>query len=400
MKHFSKGFTLIELMIAVVLVVIITSTVYFGISSALDSWAYSRDRLSLQKVLSETIDRVINGSVGQYGLKDSLEIVSAGRRELEFVPPWIDDTHSVANLGFIYTMNRHLKPGSAVPVGQIHLPESAEWHLVPVSLVQQENLESSQVKLTLAAPEGSELRFIYHPDAELDPDTVKKIYWKDSKQVFLEDINGTECLSKNLFDVEITDMQIKYYNNANQLVTDREWTDVDDLPVITGIEVTLQAALGENKQNLTSFVSLRNAPMRTGYLSIKKGTKIHIPDGKNIRTLVITNLSGVGNKDQLQVEATPRGGKTWRVTAEFEKIGNAKPVMSVVTVEYPPETVVYTDYPKSSVDLGINLTLLDSAGKFDYDDDEDVDDTVVLEGDVQLEVTEMDIKGAGLFVRP
>ena len=72
----------------------------------------------------------------------------------------------------------------------------------------------------------------------------------------------------------------------------------------------------------------------------------------------------------------------------------------MITVDYPPGTPIYTDYPKSSVDLGINLLLLDSSGMFDYDDDDDVDDTVILEGDVDLEVTEMSVKGAGLFVRP
>src|SRR3989338_8644694 len=206
----NKGLTLLELMLAVVLIVIITSSVYFGISTALDSWAYSRDQLSLQKVLSETMDKVINGKAGEYGLKDSLEIVSAGRDEIQFVAPWIDDTHSTANLDFIYTLNRHLKPGAAVPIGQIRLPESKEWHLVPVSLVGLESSALSQAKLTLKTPEGSDLRFIYHPDVELDPDTARKIYWKaDSKEVFLEGLDGTESLSKNLFDVEITDMRMR-----------------------------------------------------------------------------------------------------------------------------------------------------------------------------------------------
>ena len=250
-----KGFTLLELMISVVLIVIITSAIYFGISSALDSWSYSRDQLSMQKVLSETMDKVINGAQGQYGLKDSLEIVSAGRNELEFVAPWIDDSHSVANLDFIYTLNRHIKPGASVPVGQILLPESKEWHLVPVSMVQKESEDTSQVKLMLKAPEGSDLRFIYHPDVDLEPDTAKKIYWKpDAKQVFTEATDGTESLSKNLFDVEITDMQMKFYNNTNTLVTDREWTDTGDLPVITGVEVMLEASLGDHKQSLKRLV--------------------------------------------------------------------------------------------------------------------------------------------------
>ena len=50
--------------------------------------------------------------------------------------------------------------------------------------------------------------------------------------------------------------------------------------------------------------------------------------------------------------------------------------------------------------MGLNLLTLGTNGLYDYDDDEDIEDFVVLEGDVMLEVTKMDIEGAGLFVRP
>src|SRR3990167_1584084 len=74
-----KGFTLIELLISIVLIVIISSAVFFAVQGSLDSWSWCRDQLSLQKVLAETMDTVISGSVQSFGLKDSLEIVSAGR---------------------------------------------------------------------------------------------------------------------------------------------------------------------------------------------------------------------------------------------------------------------------------------------------------------------------------
>ena len=71
-----------------------------------------------------------------------------------------------------------------------------------------------------------------------------------------------------------------------------------------------------------------------------------------------------------------------------------------MVVEYPPDTPVFMDFPKSGADLGLNLKLLGTDGLYDYDDDEDVEDTVKLEGHVELEVTEMNMKGAGLFMRP
>ena len=100
------------------------------------------------------------------------------------------------------------------------------------------------------------------------------------------------------------------------------------------------------------------------------------------------------------MEALPNSGTAWRLTVEFERHGSSKPVIKKINVEYPPGTAVYTEYPKVSIDLGVNLTLLGQDGLYDYDDDEDVSDVVMLEGDVVLSVDEMNIEGAGLFVRP
>ena len=140
--------------------------------------------------------------------------------------------------------------------------------------------------------------------------------------------------------------------------------------------------------------------MRTGFLTLHKGMHIPIPDSKMIKALMITNLAGITNGDILKLEALPRVGDAWKITIQFDRRGSAKPVIGKITVEYPPGVIQYTEEPKVPVELGVNLLLLGKDGLYDYDDDEDVDDTVILEGDVVLNVTEMEIKGAGLFVRP
>jgi hypothetical protein len=369
--------------------------------SALESWTYSRDELSLQKVLTDTMDKLIVGNPGNFGLKDSLEMISAGRESVEFVPPWVDETHSLEAADFVYTLNRKVKPGAALPIAQINLPESGEWKLAPVSRVELEEGDSEHIKLELAINSGGQIRFTFHPDSATEPDTVRKIYWdSDTKQVYLESADEKEMISKNPFGVEITKMELRYYTNANQLITDREWVDSSDIPLITGVEVMLEAKINNRAQNVKSFISLRNAPMRTGYISLKSGLKIHISDSRNIHTLMITNIMGVSSDDVIDVMAVPKVGKIWRLKAEFEKIGDMKPVIKMITIEYPPQTVVYTDYPRTSADLGINLKILDTSGEYDYDDDEDIEDAVSLEGDVDFVVNEMSVKGAGLFVRP
>lgn len=396
-----NGFTILELLVSIVLIVIIASAVYFAVSGALDSWSWCRDQLSLQKVLTETMDTVISGSVETFGLKDSLEITAAGRARVEFVPPWVDDTHASAARDFVYTLNRRMKAGAPVPIGEIRMAETNKWKLVPVQKQALEDDETTQVKLGLSVPENSELRFVYHPDWVNEPDTARKIYWdKKSGEVMMDFGDRIESISKNFFGVEILNMTFKYVTTHNEPVTDREWVDEADLQMITGVEVEIGARLGDQTQKLVRFVNLRNAPMRTGYLTLRRGMKIPIPDSKTIRALMVTNLSGIANNDVLQLEALPRAGQAWRLTVEFERIGSSKPVIKKMDIEYPPQRSVYTDYPKMSTDLGVNLTLLGPDGMFDYDDDEDTDDTVTLEGDVILYVNEMTIQGAGLFVRP
>ncbi len=112
-----RAFTLIELLMSIAIATVITAAIYFSLSSALESWEYSQDQLALQKVLSETMEEVVSGTAAVYGLRDSLEIIAAGAKRIEFVPPWTDDTHSVASRDFIYTLNRRIKPGAAVAIG-------------------------------------------------------------------------------------------------------------------------------------------------------------------------------------------------------------------------------------------------------------------------------------------
>lgn len=400
-KNNGLGFTLIELLITIVIVGIVTGAIFFCVDNALESWSYSRDELSLQKVLSDTMDKLVVGNPGQFGLKDSLELIKAGRNEVVFVPPWVDDNHSIQEASFIYTLSRRLKPGAALPIVQAKLSESREWRLVPAALVETPDQNATKLKLDLGLSGGGALRFIYHPDAESQPDVTRKIRWDpDSKQVWVENGPDTQVLSANPFGVELTAMELRYYTNANEEVAGREWLDEDEVSAVTAIHVALKARVGERAQTLESFVSLRNAPMRTGYLSLKKGMRLRIADSRHIHTLMITNIAGVSHEDRIEVMAVPRSGKAWRLRAQFEKIGDVKPVVGAVTIEYPPQTVVYTDTPRTTADLGLNLMILDPGGIYDYDDDEGVDDSVLLEGDVEFIVNEMTVKGAGLFVRP
>jgi hypothetical protein len=397
----SKGITLIELLISIAITVVIAGAIYFSLNAALESWGYSKDKLALQKVLNDVTEEITNGIADSYGLKDGLEIMTAGSARIEFVPPWTDDTHTVTRKDFVYTLNRKIKPGAAVPITELKLPGSTECLLASAALIDEKASPLSRVRLLEIASSGSQLRFTYHPDPDANADVIKAIWWDPGdKDVYSEYLGEVKNISKNPFGVEIVELKLRYYDNANNLVTEFEWTDRKDLNLITGIEVFVTAKLGQYKTSLLNFVSLRNAPMRSGYLPLRKGTSVSIPDSHNIHTFILSNISGVDNEDVLELEAIPESGKEWRIKIIFNRIGFSDPKIGKYTIEYPPGHPVYTAYPKTDATLGLNLLMLDSSGLYDYDDDEDIEDFVMLDGKVTLNIKKMDVEGVGLFIRP
>jgi hypothetical protein len=256
-------------------------------------------------------------------------------------------------------------------------------------------------KVGLACPAGSRLRFTYHPDARANPDVAERIrYDAEAGQVYSEDINGVNNISRNPFGVKITALRFRYYDNTNTLIEEAGYVDNKDINIISGIEISVEAALGQYKQSLMSFINLRNAPTRSGYLCLREGSEIPVPDSRGVHTLLVTNICGVSDNDALELELVPKAGKAWRLKVLFGRAAGGKPRIESYTIEYPPHHPVYTEYPRSGVEAGLNLTSLGSNGLYDYDDDEDTEDFVVLEGKVKLKVNKMDIEGAGLFVRP
>lgn len=396
-----QGFTLIELIVSIAIATLITGAIFFSLSTALESWGYSRDQLALQKVISDVTDEIINGRGSSYGIRDSFEIIAAGDQRIEFVPPWTDDTHSTAGRGHIYTLNRRIKPGSGVPIGEVRPPEGKRHEPAPTKMVYLEDSELSQVKLSFTAPLGSDLRFVYHPDSRKHNDTIKSIWWDtDTKQVYCQDHEGVDNIARNPFGVKISKFKLSYYGNTNELIADSSWVDNRDLNMITGVELFIEVELGQHKQSLITFVNLRNSPRRSGFLALRKGTRISIPDSEAVHTLLLTNISGVSNDDELEIEAEPEVGKSWIIKIKFSRAGLAKPKIESYRVDFPAGNTVHSESPRMGIDAGLNFLYLDSEGLYDYDDDEETDDRVILRDKVILKINKMDIDGAALFIRP
>lgn len=396
------GFTLIELLVAIAISVFIAAAIYWCIATALQTWGYMKDELLLQKVISQVMQHLVEGPPESYGLRQALEVVSAYDDEIEVVFPWTDDTHMVQSGMKIYTLNKQIKPGTAIPIAEARFPEADKYRSISVTLLDWGKKEElNKVQLPLNISPGSLLRFIYHPDAKKNPDVVTRYKWaKEDGQIYLEDINGQQVISKNPFGVKITKFAFRYYDNANSELSEGGDVDEEDLQFIAGIEFFLEVSLKDKRKELLSFVNLRNSPARGGSISLREGMKMPIPDSKNIKTLFLTNLTGIDNKDVIQLEADPSSGTSWRLTVNFSREGLAVPRIESYTIEYPTGHVMLTDKPATSVELGLNLLSLGTNGLYDYDDDEDIEDFVLLQGDAELKITKMDIAGAALFVRP
>lgn len=397
----SKGFTLIELLIAIVISLFIAAAIYWSIVTALQSWAYMKDELVIQKVLSGAMQELIEGTPDTYGLRDALEVVKAYNDEVEVVFPWTDDTHMVQTGLNIYNLNKDIKPGTSIPIGEARPPDTDTYYAVPVGLLDWGKKEElNKVQLLLQAAPGSLLRFTYHPDADKDPDVITRFRWvKDDGQIYAEDASGKKVVSKNPFGVKITKFLFRYYDNANNDISKGADVAEDDLQFISGIEIFLEAAYKGKTKELLSFVSLRNSPAKGGAVNLREGARMPIPDSKKVKTLFLTNLTGIDDRDVLQLEAAPKRGKDWRLTINFSRDGLAVPRIESYTIEYPTGQTVFTDKPRVSVALGLNLLSLGPNGLYDYDKDEEIEDFVLLEGDVELKITKMDIAGAAVFVK-
>jgi hypothetical protein len=317
--------------------------------------------------------------------------------------PHTDDTHSAYSGIAAYTLNKHIKLGTSLPLAEVLLPELKEYKTVPISLIEKGKSDAyPQARLNMPVPAGSRVRFTFHPDFKKDADVITSFRYDAGKQaVFIDDKDGSHEIYKNLFGIKITDFRLRYFDNTNTEVGLSGFISSADIPVITGLEIAFKArSKNGNTRETVTFVSLRNAPMHSGNLTLREKAEFSIPDSKEIKALFLSNMSGIDNQDFLILEAKSQSGKSWRVKIQFSKQSNSsKPLIDNYSIEDSSGKKSFSDTPRMPADLGLNLLLLGPNGLYDYDYD-GVAEEIILDGKVTLEVKKMDISGASIFVRP
>lgn len=392
-KKYIRCFTLVELLIVVALIGIISGVLYFTFDTSFESYRTSYSQLALSKFVTEVVDKIV-GSSYRWGLKDALRIVGAYEKKVKFVSCWIDDEKRVIREGYIYPLNHRLMPGAPPPLGEAQITRGGEYHSIPVELFPS-YLKGKRdgVRVGIPLPRGTNLRFIFYPYP--DEEAINSIWWDEKKKaIFFKKRGRIEEISKNMLGIEVIDFKFQYYDRNNNIIKNASYKTSD----IAAVEVFLKTKFKNQIQTITNFTALRNSPPHTGYFFLKEGEEISIPSSKEIHSFILTNFYGVENNDELVLRASSKH-KSWRIKILFSKRGFNYPVIEKYTIEYPTGHTVDTSFPRVSSKMGFNLLSLGN-GRYDYDFDEDVDDIVLLEGDVKLKVERMDMEGVGVFIKP
>jgi len=401
----SEGFTLVELLIAIGVAVILLGVTVLMLKTCFEAYVFGQQEALFVKFLDESLQTIANGGIGRYGINDALEIVEVSDRSIVFVPLWVDDTHKTTykHESFEtatktpFVLNRPFKPGSAPPIAEIF--EEPYWKAIQATFVigsrHLPGVANDKMYLKERVKANRKVRFLYQPDVTYFPDSAVRIEW-DGKRIICNYKGVTEVIPRYTIPmVKIRDLRFEYYDNANTVIKPKK----ELIPNITAVKIFVVADVGRQKREGSIFVNLRNTRALGKGILIQKGTRLKIPDSKEIRVFSLSNVIGIEEGGVIELEARPAIGAAWRITIELG-YDKSVPVIKRYSIEYPPGRQVYSQTANLSIDIPFNFMELDATGRYDYDYDREGNNAVVLEGDVELLVKRMEAYGAALFIRP
>lgn len=422
------GLTLIELMVAIAVSTILTGAVVFVLKGGLDAYFYSQEQILLEKVLDEGLDEVIGAGFEGYGIKDALEVLEISPTAIKFVPMWIDDSHVVKSEyaeGIqgedVYTLNRPLKPGAALPIAEVFEPldtsypaKKGIWRRQTIAFIPPKADDPAKldekVYLSKKAVPGSRVRFIFQPDASAFEDCAVEIFWQDGRLMRRYKGDVKTIPADDIAGVKLSGFKMQYFDNTNTEVA----PDKDNIANITAVKVNLTATLpaslkgavgpitkGENtisKEGFT-FVNLRNSRTAGRGLLIQKGSRIKIPDSNRVRMFSLANISGIKEAGNIELEARPKTGLSWKAVIELG-IERDTPLIKRYSIEYPIGSRIHSQRVNLTTDTPLNFMNLSPSASYGLYGAGSDKKTIKVTGDVELLVTRMDAKGAMLFIRP
>jgi prepilin-type N-terminal cleavage/methylation domain-containing protein len=413
MKNFPagrRGVTLIELLVSLTVMGIIAGVNVAVLSAGLDSWGHIQRRLALQQVSDETMRILLEGGFEEQGLRDAVELKEARVGEVAFVPLWVDRSHRpdmTRNRAQRFLLEKQFKSGSSVPVGQARPLDSEDWQNVPILFEEGSGLDPSKpddtVTFAKPIPVGSTIRIIYTPDALVHPEAMMRFKFNpQTKQISRSYAGQTAVIPKRPQGVEVERLAFIYFDNLNRpLPLQRDYT-ASELRRITGIKIQLAAFKSQEKKESTSFTNVRN--VQTLGVTVTEGAVVPVSGPQAIRAFSLGDLSGLTREGIVELAVRSDGRLRWKIRLEFKPDADPRRViLERFEIQAPPGQVRASGILHQTISRTefVDLLSIDRTGLFDYDDDEDLaDSVVVLEGPNSVEVIRCDFEVASLFIRP
>lgn len=405
------GFTIVELLITMTVLAIIAGVEVMLLETGLESWRYGESRVGLQRASDELMENLLEGGFDGEGIRDAVELKQADTHAIGIVPLWTDRSHKpdpVRNKGQKFILERQFKPGAPTPIGQFKKPDG-------------DNFVSAQLKFTYGIsrdpksaddvvqfldpiPPGSEIKILYTPDADNDPEVAKIFRWDpDARRVYESYAGKTKDLLKASENVKVEQCSFLYYDNLNRLIPLEEGS-LSPLSIKRATAVKLYLVLrkkGELKE-LTSFTNVRN--VSTIGATISEGAELPMPTPAKIKAFSIGDFYGLRREGIVDLVVSAGGRPRWKVRLRFKKAPKEEDlILDRFQMEAPPGKIVTSQIVEQTIAANefVSIQALDRTGLYDYDDDEEVRDLVVITGsDPTVTVTRLDFEGASLFIRP
>lgn len=405
-----RGVTLIELLVSLAVLGIIGGIDVAVLSAGLDSWGHIQRRLALQQVSDETMGILLEGGFDEQGMRDAVELKGARTEEIALVLLWTDRSHKpnpITNKAQKFALEKQFKSGSAVPVGQVRLLDSEDWRNVPILFEEGPGLDPKKpddiVTFAKPIPAGSDIRIIYTPDASVHPEAVMRFRFdSETKQISRTYAGKTDVIPKRLQGVRVERLAFLYCDNLNRLLPIQQELDSAQIRRITGVKIYLATSRAAERKESTSFTNIRN--VQTVGVSISKGSVVPISGPQSIRAFSLGELSGLTQQGIVELSVKSEGRFRWKIRLEFKPADDPRQfILYRFEIQAPPGQIRASGIIHQLVSRGefVDLMSIDRTGLFDYDDDEDIADSIVVpEGSSFVEVTRCDFETASLFVRP
>ena len=401
MKKKNNAFTLLELLIAIAITAIITLTIIYIFRIGFEAWQFGYGQAVCQSADEVALSKIVEGDYYYDGLREALDIVEAGNSEIGFLPWYVQEVNRI-NPAKEFELEKTLLRGSSVPICEVYDEEKKEFVYCPSEYFYIKEGDGYRDFVRFNSDKYYyKGRIIYYPDPRKEDDVVMKIYYDKNKKMVFREYRGKKVpLIRG--NNNISNLKFEYYDNTNNKI------DIKNLDLnrniaspITAVSIFIESEAENEKYSLKSFVNLRRKGLAGNGIYLTENSTVRIPNSKEIKSLLITNLGGVSGPSEVIIDIYDEENKAqdYRVKIELENIKGMEYIKSY-SVEYPKGEVVYNKNIMTPAVNGLNFLTLDSSGNYDYDDDEGLEDIVIFDGKkIIFKVEKMEIEGMTLFVK-